>query len=306
MNSGEELRDPDPDPALRRALDQWPAPEAQATFRSRLRAEFLAAPFEAGRAGEVDEQDLGPAPIVAPRWGEAAHSGGRSSEPGARPRPVWVKLATIAAIAAAALLIFRWPTSAGWRIAESSDFITARVDGVAFSANERERLASAIVPGSRLEVVGGSLEMTLDRRLALGLGPESVLRFELVPEPGVLDAILLQQERGSLAVVTGPDFSGSSLRVRTPDTEVRVVGTEFAVDVISAEGSCVCCAKGAVQVFDAAGAEDPALEGVASGAVHSGEMGLVSNKHAPVKRGAAVEAHLAPLDALRRIWAGMR
>ncbi len=306
MSAAEEPRESEIDPALRRALENARQPAARAEFHERLRAEFLAAPFEARSPSDVEEQDPGPAPIVAPRWGGPSTSSGRGAEIGERPRSSWRTIAAIAAIAAAILLVYRWPTTSGWRVAASSDFTLARVDGVEFSPSQSARLAAALVPGSLVEVEGGSLELVLDRRVAIGLSPASAVRLVIVPEPEVLDDILLSQERGSLAVVTGPQFSGSSLRVRTKDTEVRAIGTEFAVDVIPGEGTCVCCAEGSVQVFDRPGTDDPDAEGISSSTVPHGEAGLVSSKGLPTQHGRVVAAHLAPFGALRRIWASER
>ncbi|HTF91115.1 MAG TPA: hypothetical protein VK843_22055 [Planctomycetota bacterium] len=307
MNAGEEQGEPElaPDPALRKAMDLWPRPVAATDFHQRLRAEFLDAPFEQVGAEELDEADLGPEPVVAPRWGEGALLPDRGAVLSLPPQSRWRKIVAIVAIAAAALLVWRWPTTSGWRVAPTSNYSLARVDGKEFSPKQSGQLAAALEPGSLLEVVGGSLELVLDRRVALSLGPDSVLRLVNVPAPQVLEAILIDQQRGSIAVVTGPEFPGSTLRIRTPDTEVRAVGTEFAVDVIAAQGSCVCCAGGSVQVFERPASDDPGPEPLPFEVVSRGETGFVDKAHA-TKRGPVIEDHVRPIAVLRQIWADGR
>ena len=306
MSFEDELKDPKPDPELHNALQQWPRPQARPDFRERLRAEFLAAPFEARAASEVDAQDLGPAPEVAPRWGEGlpvAEIFAPARSPTRRP---WFTLVSVAAIAAAVLLLFQWQDPTGWRVGAASEFTLARVDGQEFSPAQSARLAAALKPGSVIEVEGGSLELLLDTRIALSLAAGSALTLMAVPEPEVLGSIWFEQQRGSLAVVTGPGFVDANLRIRTPDSEVRIVGTRFAVDVIAGMGTCVCCDEGSVSVFDQPLTQELVPEGTPEHKLSRGEMSFIFSDHRPTKIGSAMAEHLAPIESLRQVWAGAR
>ncbi len=306
MNFDDELRDPAPDPALSGALQHWPRPQARPDFRERLRAEFLATPFEARAPLEVEPQDLGPAPEVAPRWGEGlpvAEILTPALSPARRP---WFTLVSIAAIAAAALFLFQWQSPTRWRVGSSSEFTLVRVDGQEFSPAQGARLAAALKPGSVIEVEGGALDLLLDTRVALSLAAGSALSLVAVPESEVLASIWLEQQRGSLAVVTGPGFVDANLRIQTPDSEVRVVGTRFAVDVIAGLGTCVCCDEGVVSVFDQPLTQDLVPEGTPEHKLSQGEMTFIFSDHRPREIGPAIAEHLAPIESLRQAWGGAR
>ncbi len=306
MNFDDELPDAQPDPALRKALQHWPRPEARSDFRERLRAEFLAAPFEARASEEVAAQDLGPAPQVAPRWGEGLPVPEILTPALSPARRPWFTLVSIGAIAAAALFLFRWQSPTRWTVAASSEFTLARVDGKEFSPAQGEQLAAALKPGSVVEVEGGALDLLLDTRVALSLAAGSTLTLVAVPEPEVLASIWLDQQRGSLAVVTGPGFVDANLRILTPDGEVRVVGTRFAIEVIAGMGTCVCCAEGIVSVFDRPLTEGLVPEAAPEHKLAGGEMIFVFSDHRPRESGPAIADHLAPLESLRQVWAGAR
>ncbi len=306
MNFDDELKDPQPDPALRKALQQWPRPQARPDFRERLRAEFLAAPFEARAPDEVEAPDLGPAPEVAPRWGEGLPVAEILTPALSPARKPWFTLVSIAAIAAAALFLFQWQSPTRWSVAASSEFTLARVDGQEFSPAQSLQLAAALEPGSVIEVEGGSLDLVLDTRLALSLAAGSTMSLVAVPEPEVLASIWLDQQRGSLAVATGPGFVDADLRIQSPDSEVRIVGTRFAVDVIAGLGTCVCCDEGVVSVFDQPVTQDLVPEGTHEHKLAQGEMTFVFSDHRPRESGRAIAEHLAPIESLRQVWGGAR
>ena len=271
-----------------------------------MRAEFLAAPFEERALSDAEPEDLGPVPFVAPRWGEGSDTAGREKERARPSRAPWMTLVAIAAIAAAALFVLRWPSAGGWRVAASSDFLLARVDGREFGPTETARLAAALASGSVVEVEGGALDLALDSRVALSLASGCTLTLVAIPDSEVLGDLWLDQQSGSLAVVTGPDFQGSSLRIQTADTEVRILGTQFSVDVIAGVGTCVCCSEGSVSVFDGPVTEDPIAEGRTEHTLPQGEMRFVFRDHRPMKTGPAMPEHLAPIESLRQVWSALR
>lgn len=285
--------DPQPDPQLRRALDAMDEPDARAAFRERLRERFLAEPFE--EPGGDEALVLGPE-LQAPE--PARLRGERRAEPAPSdgPRRPWATAVAIAAIAAAVLLLYRWPASSGWSVAPTSSYERVRIAGREFGPGDHARLAIELVPGVPIEVEGGTLDLVLDRRLALSAGPGSQWLLVQVPEPDVLAELLLRHERGSLALVTGPDFPGSRLVVQTALTEVRVVGTEFSIDVEGAKGTCVCCGAGTLEVTERREASPGQY------AVHASEMLFVFADGQEAMRGPMVPAHAQSFPALRKSW----
>jgi hypothetical protein len=287
--------DAPPEPALRHALDHARAPRPRDGFRDSLRARFL------------DTSDLPARPVAPPTQphltASAAPPRALDSRP---PRGPWVRLSSILAIAAAALLMFLWPSESAWRVSGSSDYVAVRVDGESFLPGDGRRLAAALRDGSLLEVEGGALELVLDQRVALSLASGTRAMLKRVPAEGTLGELLVDQHQGSLAVVTGPEFDGTSLRIQTPSAEVRVLGTEFALDVFPGTGTCVCCTEGSVAVFarlpgaTEEAERDPARE--PDWTVRGGNMGFVTDRGKFSESGEAMSLHTTPLASLRRVW----
>lgn len=304
-------------PDLRRALAADEAPKPDAASRARLRERFLAEPFSNADVDAVEGPDLGPPPVVEEPWRPArlSHPGGEApstgSSEGPAPRSASAgrlrTLAALLAIAAAVVLMFRWPDEHGWRVLPNSEFVLVKIDGKSFHAADAKRLAAELGRGSTIEVEGGVLGIVLDQRLALALGDGAKLTLTAMPERDVVLPFELDHARGSLAVATGPEFTGSSLEITTPDSRVRVVGTRFAVDIHGETGSCLCCEEGRVEVRDAPpapvapelepAANDAAAEGEAQG-VEGGSMDFRYRDRRPPLTGAAMPEHLALLREL--------
>lgn len=214
----------------------------------------------------------------------------------------WLQLVSIVAAAAAVVLMFRWPSEELWRVGPASDFVRVRVAGESFAPGESERLAAALRPGAVIEVEGGVLELVLDRRAAFSFAAGSSAMLVEVPARRALGDIVVDQDRGSVAVVTGPEFEGLGLCVLTPFADVRVSGTEFAVDVFPGTGTCVCCTEGKVGV-DPHGRDriDPSAA-EAQWSVGGGDLGFISPEGKLAESGKAEADHVAPLASLRRAW----
>jgi len=295
MSTDEPNFEPEPETGLSRALERWKATPAREEFRAKLREQFLAAPFEARVDGEglESEPEIHVDEPLRPdfsfeRRRAAARTGGRRH---------WSGIAALAAIAALLLIVMRWPGANAWSVAPSSTFTQVLIDGREFRPAQGEQLSAALASGSRVEVEGGTLELAFGERLALGLAPGTSLRLSAWPARDAPAAFSLRQERGSLAIATGPRFAGCELRVQTPDALVHVLGTQFVIDVEPGAGTCVCCREGAVEVR-AAGL--PAFE------VPGGRMGFVFEDGKDPIKGQGIEAHLAPIESLRRLWGERR
>jgi hypothetical protein len=292
--------DPHPDPELATALESWRPPPAQPAFREELRARFLAG--EGAQSPAAESAAGRAAPRAIPPAGGGA---------GLR----WFPWAAAAGLAAALLLYFlgpgsgpgsgpggrqgagpRAPHGLAWTVLEGSRGDGLSVDGASFSTAEPARLVAALAPGAVLETGAATrLQLKLDRRLVLELGPHSRLTLASLPPQATPGALLLDAERGGLRIVTGPGFEGSSLTVGSPDALVRVVGTEFAVDV-DAQGTCVCCTGGTVEVTPLSGGALPAVLG-------ANEMSFAfrAPSHEPMG-GKVMPDHAQPITNLRRYW----
>ena len=292
MSSDEEAGADAPDAQLARALDRWKAPPAREEFRARLREQFLTAPFDARVEGDglESEPKIHVEESLRPDFSFERRRAAAAAGP-ARRR--WASLAALAAIAALALIVLRFPRASAWRVLPSSTFTKVMVDGRQFSSAQAADLAASLAAGTRVEVEGGSLELALDRRLALSLASGSSLQLASIPGRDVQAQFVLRQERGSLALATGPDFSGWQLSVQAAHTLVRVVGTQVVIDMIPGEGTCICCRRGVVEVWDAV---HPAF------AVPGGRMGFTFGDGSAPIQGELVDEHLAPMETLRRVW----
>lgn len=282
MSAADPRPEPKPEPELEALLRRLEPPRAREEFRAQLARRFVAA------------EALEPAPS-APRVARLA-----PPRPGARQRAAtWAAAALLAA--ACVLLVLRLRPSAGpealgdglaWRVAVLDGPV--EVDGVRFGPEQASELERALAGASRVVPVRAALVLRAGDRLLLEAAAGTQLELAAArPRDSKLSSppgLVLGARAGSLALVTGPAFR-DGLCVLTPDLELGVVGTAFAVDV-EPEGTCVCGAEGEVEVH--ARAAD------CSHPVRSGGMAFESADGRPCAVGPAHEEHLAPLRALVR------
>jgi ferric-dicitrate binding protein FerR (iron transport regulator) len=303
MSSDAEPRDPQLDPRLASALDGLPVPRAREEFRAKMRQDFLSAPFEALTEEEADDLDSEPEihvdePLRPDFSFERLRKPVAAVAAAAPSRRPWSVVAAVLTVAAAILILWLWPSENGWRVAPSSNFVKVRVDGDEFLPGAGARLAASLAVGSRIEVEGGSLQLVLDQRFALSLSAGAAMQLVAIPPPAVRDDVILRQELGSLAIATGPGFTGSTLRVITTEAIVNVTGTQFVVDVYPGMGTCVCCCEGSVEVNRQPGS----AEAVAALLVPNGQMGFLYSDGRESSTGAVIQGHLTPIEALRQVW----
>lgn len=197
------------------------------------------------------------APAAAP-----VHQIPRPARPSSRP-PLsgWTIAAGVVVIAASALAIFalrgsdarRWTPVEG-RIPRSP----LSVDGRAVLPRD---LATALLSDTVPHTIATGTEplwVQLGASVICEMAPDSEVEFgALAPSDRPL---LLVARKGTLRVRTGEEFQGSTMNVRTPEFELVVTGTSFAID-IDEEGTCVCCLQGRVvlkapEAFDESWAVD--------------------------------------------------
>ncbi len=219
------------DAAVERALASVPRLAPRAEFLRDLEARFTS--VASPRA--VDAPALGVFPARA------------SQRASSRPRVLgWAIAAGIAAVAASALAIFGSRTSDTLRWAPVAGHLPlspVTVDGRSVGPAEFAiAFANGTVPHT-LVTGTDAVWLQLGERMVCELAPGS--EAELGPLPYDGSSLVIAARKGTLRVCTGEEFVGSKLDVKTPDFDLAITGTSFAVD-IDDEGTCVCCLEGRV------------------------------------------------------------
>jgi hypothetical protein len=202
-----------------------PTPKADATFRDRLKRGF------------VDGTISTPArPEREASW---------------FPKPVVISIALSAA--AVIFLLFLSVANRGpsWELLRPESGAELRVDGEPIDLDRLEAAQDRLRPGATIEVEG-SADITLScaGHILFQLPPGSEIRLPSQPKRWLGRDLQTELTRGRLRIVTGEDFAGARLTVRTPDASVEVLGTTLAV-ILEDYGTCVCVMHGTVRAATA-------------------------------------------------------
>ncbi|MCB9908385.1 MAG: hypothetical protein H6830_11755 [Planctomycetes bacterium] len=288
----------DAHPDLAQLLRQWQAPELSSEARAALRADFLGskpasdtsgAPNTLGKALLAWEAPDPPAalraqwkagfvePEAQPQVPDAREARRRNLRPArsrsnARPKSLaearrspWKLWGPVLAAAGLVLLYWGFRANQGqspaqalaqWTVIDPAPGL--RVDGKPWGGDARELAQAQVLTAPPDQ----SVRLAYGRLFQVALGPASQLEVGGMPAqdvPGPLQLAMLGDE-GGCSIQTGPDFHalGRGMAFRTPEVEVRVTGTVFAVDRYLPSGgypggTCVCCAEGVVEVKHHAG-----------------------------------------------------
>jgi len=210
--------------AIRDAVGARSHPRLDATFRARLKQDFMS-----GR--------LGPLRVPAPRvpW---------------RPA-LWLPVAA-GLVVVAGLFANRGPD---WRVVSAHGEGRVRVGAASFAPEEREKLAAALRRGGELGIEGAvTLDLVAPGAMAVTLGPGTQLALPASPGRWWSRAVRARVRAGDAYFTTGRAFHGARLSVSTPEVDVLAVGTAFAV-LRHEDGSCVCVMEGRVSVAKRSGGE---------------------------------------------------
>jgi len=311
-----EPQDERPEPWLQGALDSVEPPRARPAFRDALRARFIASDAAAGAGSDElveleplesadgadasNESAAGPKALrPAPARPGKVHSGktrraskSRDDESAPRQRRFgpWIAGVAFAAAAALAILFFA-PTRAARVELVDSRVASLTLDGAAVS--DGADLVQRLKVGSKLETASETVRLRLDQAVLVELAEGT--RLSLVTWDEAPDGeTVLDLASGGVRVLTGPGFAPRRLRVRSPDAEVAIVGTEFGVDVVEGAGTCVCCTHGVIAVT-------PNGRDKADKIVEGGMSFCFSSGAAPML-GDAKEQHASDVTKLRRYW----
>ena len=143
------------------------------------------------------------------------------------------------------------PEVAVWTVV--GDVGNVLVDGVELTS--ASAVDDALAAAERVEVMQGDLRLRLGDAVLVEATPTTAFAFNDASassgDPAATSAkdrlLALTVDSGVLRVCTGPDFPGSTMGLTTPDIELGVTGTAFALDIYP-QGTCVCCIEGTVDV----------------------------------------------------------
>ncbi len=277
-------------------LDSQPAPALQPEFRSKMRGLFL------DQEAQIPAQEPIQEPVREMRAGESA-----AKKPG-NTLSVWAPLAAVAALLVVFLGSKFWgaeaqedaPSAQVWSLPGDVQDVEWTIDGEAVLASQSaQQVAARLETAQSVAAVdGGMLRLSYGRlfQVQLSAGSELDLSGFHELESGSEYHLGMLGESGGFCFQTGPDFepTGCELTFQTPEAEICVVGTVFAVDRFpdgsAMAGTCICCAEGTVQV----------------NATHQRRIATAAGKSCFVVPGdgelanaAVVHDHMTPMNDLR-------
>jgi len=220
-------------PAEARARDAvraLPPPAADAAFRARLKADFVAG-------------------SIAPPVRAATIVPLRSAF-------TWRRAFVPLAAAAAAVLVIAGVLNRGapWHLMAVAGDGVAVVDGVPVPLGHADELARRLVPGARVRVPEtATVELASMGTLAIQLTPGTDLTVPAVPGRWWARRVAAEIRSGEIRVTSGRRFKGARLAIETPAASVELSGTTLAV-ICDPEGTCVCVLEGHARVGPRGGA----------------------------------------------------
>ena len=307
---------PTEDP-LEEALRSSPRPRASATFERHLREAFVAGRLveESSSPGSEDERTsdvsseslekrLSKALEVPPARAEfrgelrgtfvsgslASRHPGATTVPGRRARGKLLGILVPLAAAAAILLVTLLPQDPGWEV--SVEGTSVEVAGRVLEAGETDRIGAQLDLGAELYTRDSTVRLLLEGALEIEILPETRLRIASLPElPQVPERVEIDTGEAFFRKLGGP--ATGPLSIRTPNTQVEVLGTVLGV-LADELGSCVCVCEGRVGVRH--GGEAPVVVGAHESFLVYAEAGKAPARMAFVEG----NPHTAPLVAFDR------
>lgn len=164
------------------------------------------------------------------------------------PKPVLISIALSAA--AVIFLLFLSVANRGpsWEIVRPDPGARLLVDGEPLDLDRADMVEASLHSGARLAVEGSAaITFSCGEHLLIQLPVGTEITLPADPKRWLGRRLQTSITKGRLRIVTGEPFRGASLRVRTPDAEVEVLGTTLAV-ILEPYGTCVCVLDGSVRV----------------------------------------------------------
>ena len=212
-------------------------PRADADFRARLKAEFM--------AGVIIS--------TVPDSAEAPLPGARVI---ALPRPFFARPAFWASMAsaAAALVLAVGIGNRGpdWQVTLAKGDGEVIVGTQHVSLHDPHAIGAALARGGRVQLPAGStLELVAPGELAVRMTRVTDMTLPASPNRWFVRDIDVAVRQGDTFYSTGRAFHGAKMHVRTAQAQVLVTGTSLAV-LSNEDGTCVCVMEGKVAVKNAA------------------------------------------------------
>jgi ferric-dicitrate binding protein FerR (iron transport regulator) len=179
------------------------------------------------------------------------------------------------------------PATASWKVLDVADGTVIRADGVPVATADRNLLARTLADAAVIEVERGDLVLQFGDIALFDLGEGARAAFGSPVEREDAVPLEVQAFAGRLRGRTGPGFRGRRMHVSADVMDLVVTGTAFAVDY-EAEGTCVCCLHGEVEITSKA-------LGSEAKPVPEGRMCLVYRSELEPAWGGPPDAHAAPL-----------
>lgn len=219
-------------------------PRADADFRGRLKAQFM--------AGAIPERVVDAARTEAP------------PPPGiiAFPRPFfarpafWSSLA--AAAAALAIVVGIGNRGPDWQVTMAKGDGEVIVGAQHISLHDPKAIGAALARGGRLQLAAGNtLELVAPGEVAVRMTRVTDMTLPAAPNRWFSRDVQVAVRHGDTFYSTGSAFHGARLRVTTAQAQVLVTGTSLAV-LSNEDGTCVCVMEGRVAVREAHAKPGPA------------------------------------------------
>jgi ferric-dicitrate binding protein FerR (iron transport regulator) len=155
-----------------------------------------------------------------------------------------------AAAAAAALIVAVLALNQGpeWRVVSLHGRGLATLDGREVALGDGAQLDRMLRPGVQLALPSDAdLLLQAGDQMMLAVDPGSVVTLPGAPGRWFARRAQGRVDAGTMRVTTGAAFHGAALAILTPEAQVRVTGTTFAV-ICEPTGTCVCVLEGTVRV----------------------------------------------------------
>lgn len=231
----------------REAVRGLPPVAPEPTYRAGLKAAFASGEISSrGRAGQDDDAKE-PEPSILPLPFPGRHR-------------LWTGIAVAAALVVAVItgILNQGPA---WRIAGIRGEGSILLDGHPLSVADASLMGRRIPAGVRVEVTNAAeLDLRADGVMVMQVTGGTDLILPPSPPRWFARRAALHVQEGEIRVTTGPVFKGARLEITTPDAEIAVTGTTFAV-ILERTGTCVCVFEGSVAVGPRGTAPAPVSSG---------------------------------------------
>jgi ferric-dicitrate binding protein FerR (iron transport regulator) len=259
----QEFEPTDAERRVQQAVRDLPRAEADHAFRERLGRDFAA-----GRIGERREIAL-----TSPR------------------RRAWAWVLAPVAAAAAIVLAIGLNRAPGWIVTASLGEGSVAVDGRPVSSGHLDELARLVRAGVRVRTSEGVVLRLASRGFGMiEIAPGSDVTLPAAPGRWFARSVQAEVQGGVARFSTAPAFHGARLAIMTPEAQVQVVGTTFAVLAMPV-GTCVCVLDGHVKMAERG---NGSMVAIAPGMRHE-----IFNTGQPAMDDRMLAPQVKPLTALR-------